>query len=346
MTSQYLIISSTRAPGDITSLTGFVRDLHLARPGLFITDVNTTTPELWDNNPYITRFRHNPPKDCRYWQSDYGEGLLHSEYETVHFGAWWHRDFLKKFKVNTPVMRPYPALYLSEQEKSHRPIKERYWLIFPGGKTDFLAKLWPAESWIGLVDKLHITGINSVQMGNGNTRGDVKHVNPDIPNTNLNLVGQTNLRETLQLIHHADGVICGNSFPMHAAAALGRPCVVIAGGREMPGWFSYVRNNVGLGPEESRKHLTMPHRVLHTVTQLDCCQHHGCQKCNVLPGYDDGSKPLCLKPVLTGGGAYGFCMTMISVEQVVTAVLSYYMDGSLPSLSTLRPVSSNQKQNS
>src|SRR5206468_4301973 len=49
-----LILKCHLSPGDIVMLTAAVRDLHLCHPGQFITDVRTSWPELWQNNPYIT----------------------------------------------------------------------------------------------------------------------------------------------------------------------------------------------------------------------------------------------------------------------------------------------------
>jgi len=51
-------------------LTAAVRDLHLCYPGQFKTDVRTSCPELWENNPYITPISENDAKveqiDCSY----------------------------------------------------------------------------------------------------------------------------------------------------------------------------------------------------------------------------------------------------------------------------------------
>ena len=49
-----LILRNFQSPGDIVMLTAAVRDLHLAYPGQFVTDVRTSCPELWEHNPYLT----------------------------------------------------------------------------------------------------------------------------------------------------------------------------------------------------------------------------------------------------------------------------------------------------
>ncbi|MFN0052609.1 MAG: hypothetical protein ACKV0T_10480 [Planctomycetales bacterium] len=56
-----LILRSFQSPGDVTVLTAAVRDLHLAHPGQFVTDVRTSADALWQNNPFITRLNEGEP---------------------------------------------------------------------------------------------------------------------------------------------------------------------------------------------------------------------------------------------------------------------------------------------
>ena len=55
-------------------LTAAVRDLHLCYPNQFLTDVRTSCPELWENNPYITTLDEKDP-DVQLW---YYEALADS----------------------------------------------------------------------------------------------------------------------------------------------------------------------------------------------------------------------------------------------------------------------------
>src|SRR5258706_9318348 len=52
-----LILRSFLSPGDILMLTAAVRDLHRCHPGEFLTDIRTSCPPLWENNPNITELR-------------------------------------------------------------------------------------------------------------------------------------------------------------------------------------------------------------------------------------------------------------------------------------------------
>jgi len=52
-----LIFRSFQSPGDIVMLTAAIRDWPFAVPGLFQTDVRTSAPALWENNPHLTRLQ-------------------------------------------------------------------------------------------------------------------------------------------------------------------------------------------------------------------------------------------------------------------------------------------------
>src|ERR1051325_11501833 len=56
-----LILRSFQSPGDVLMLTAAVRDLHAAAPGQFQTDVRTSCPALWENNPHLTELRESDP---------------------------------------------------------------------------------------------------------------------------------------------------------------------------------------------------------------------------------------------------------------------------------------------
>lgn len=328
-----LILIHKRAPGDTAVMTGLVRDIALAHPGKFQIAVDTNSMAMWDNNPYIV-----PLKDIKaggakveHIKLTYGKGLRDQNHETVHFLSYFHRDFEIQTRVRVPVMLPYPDLHLSELEKTVPLVTGRYWVFLSGGKSDFTAKVWGADAWKTTIRQIQSLGIPCVQIG-GTDRG---HWHPDIPGV-LNLVGKTNVRDWIRLIYHADGVICGVTGAMHIAAALQRPCVVLAGGREAWWWEAYVRENKGLGGAEVAQKLAIPHRFLHTIGMLDCCKTHGCWKNKVIPLHGDQS--VCKYPIVTPGQAVAKCLDMITPEHVIEAVMSYYEDNTLPPIKPLENV--------
>ncbi len=49
-----LILRNFQSPGDLVMLSAAIRDLHLCYPGQYVTDVRTSCPAIWENNPYLT----------------------------------------------------------------------------------------------------------------------------------------------------------------------------------------------------------------------------------------------------------------------------------------------------
>jgi hypothetical protein len=325
--SRRFVLCHDRAIGDIVVLTALVRDLKLTYPE-FQLDVDTSAPDLWRNNPHLTPLKGRVPHRQLQWiKCAYGEGIRQQRNETVHFVAYFHRDFEKQTKLHVPLNFPHGDLHLSAGERDVSLISGRYWVVLSGGKSDFTAKVWKTTALQAVVDRLvSQLGLGVVQIGSN----DSGHWHPPLRNV-LDLRGESNLRDMLRLIQHADGVLCGVTSAMHMAAALQRPCVVWAGGREAWWWEAYVNENTGFGAKASGK-LGVPHRFLHTIGLLDCCSRHGCWKSKVTRISNDNS--LCKHPVETPGQPVPLCMEMITPDHVFNALKSYYDDGTLSPLST------------
>jgi len=319
-----IVLIHKRAPGDTAVLTALPRDIHAAYPGQFEIGVDTNCMSIWDHNPHIVPVKKLEAKGkVERLKLTYGKGIRDQNFETVHFLAYFHKDFEVQARVRVPLSLPYPDLHLSEEEKSVSLVKNRYWAFLSGGKNDFTAKVWASAHWQETIDQLNALGIPCVQIG-GTDKG---HWHPEIKNV-LNLVGKTSLRDMMRVIYHADGVICGITSAMHFAAGLQKPCVVLAGGREAWWWEAYVRENSGLGGADVAAKLEYPHRYLHTIGLLDCCQRHGCWKNKVIKIQDDTS--VCKYPIIKPGQAVPKCLDMITPNHVIEAVMSYYEDKSLP----------------
>lgn len=328
------ILSHHRSPGDLVCLTALMRDIHVNYPGEFETDFNTTVTPIWQNNPHITRlWNHNEKAPqitaagTKMVACQYGRGIREQNHETIHFCSYFHRDFERQTGIKVPLTVPYGDLHLSHDEKTISPVTRRYWLLLTGGKSDFTIKVWHTEYFQEVTRQLGEMGLGVVQTGAAHTG----HWHPKLTGDHVvDLCGWGGFREFAQQIQHADGIICGVTAAMHMAAALHKPCVVIAGGREAWWWEAYVNQNKGFGPLASGKH-PMPHRFLHTIGLLDCCAHVGCWKNKVVPTGND--RLICKRPVMTPQMPIAECMKMITPEHVMAAVRSYYTDGSLPPIS-------------
>lgn len=326
----------THAPGDTLVLTGFLRDLARAYPNRFQVDALVNSSELLNNNPYATGMKADLPlRNPILYKMDYGAGIHEQKERTVHFLTYFHKHFERISGLPVPVTTPTPDLHFGLDENEPL-VSGRYWVINAGGKADMTTKLWEVARYQQVVDLLLERGIRCVQIGSL-TGGNPRHLHSPLKNV-LNLLGRTTLRELMQVVRDADGVICGVTMLMHMAAALDRPCVVVAGGREDWYWESYERRNKGLGP--NHESLVMPHRFLHTIGLLDCCQAHGCWKSFVNDGAKHMPENVCGKQKLCGKQWLPLCMHLIQPKHVLDAVMSYYEDKSLPPITPLEDVPS------
>ena len=323
---QNIVIEHTRAAGDIVVLTGAVRDLVAANPGEFNVRVKTSCSTLWHNNPHVQFLTNDPPPGIKGVRANYGQFIKAADNTRLHFSQAFHKNLEEQLQVPCPVLKQHGDLYLDDWHKENPPVAGRYWYIITGGKSDFPAKVWSARSWQQSVNILKEFNISCVQDG-ALYRG---HVQPPMQNV-VSTVGRTNLRDMMWLIYHAEGVICHVTCAMHMAAALGKPCVVVAGGREHWWWEAYV--NVAIEEQFGAKcaAIRTPHRFLHTQDLLDCCTGRGCWKNKVVKRNNEGPHVLCKRP---GKDVFGQdvpeCLLMIKPEHVVEAVMSYYEDGTLP----------------
>lgn len=308
-TVQKLILANYQAPGDVVMLTAAVRDLHRRYPGLFLTDVDTDWPELWENNPFLTPLDARDPAvrvlQCRYPLIEF------SNQRPVHFVHAFIDDLNQQLGLSIEPTRVAGDIHLSELERTQSsPLEEitgeslPYWIIVAGGKFDCTIKWWHIRRWQAVVDRLR-DRVLFVQVGAGH------HYHPVLKGV-LDLRQITSLRDLVRLVHHAQGVLCPVTFLMHLAAAVEtkpgapwpRPCVVVAGGREPATWEAYPG-----------------HRFLHTIGTLPCCATGGCWRMRSVPLGDgrDDPRRLCVDTV----NNLPRCMHMITPELVVEAVLSY-----------------------
>jgi hypothetical protein len=314
-----LIIHQSQSPGDIMMLTAAVRDLHASYPGKFITEMRTSSKDLWEHNPNQTKL-NDKDKDVHRMYAEYPL-IQTSNTGSNHFV----RGFLKDMesKLGLPI-RPGDFrgdIHLGDGEKRwysqvYEILQKQvpFWIIDAGHKMDFTAKHWDTPRYQKVVDSL--PDIYFVQVG---AKG-ANHNHPRLTGDNvIDLVGKTSIRKMVRLMYNACGVITPISFPMHLAAAVEvhpwykrkhRPCVVLAGGREPAVWEQYSN-----------------HQFLHTCGMLPCNIKGGCWKSRTVPVGDGDKKDtagLCERPVKTKDNTIiPLCMDMITPEQVVDKILGY-----------------------
>lgn len=337
MSQKKIILSHRFAMGDTILMTALVRDIHRAYPGKYLVGVDTHFTNVWWGNPHITAFDAAEKPSIRSVAVRWGgawksaskiavKGKLHN----LHILGWYHHNFEQKTGIHVPVTDPRPELFFLPKEVP-RIVSGRYWVVLAGGKLDMTVKHWRIDRWQQVVNALREKGLNFVQVGAAHTH----HIHPPLQGV-VNLVGRLeDVRGLWNVIKYSEGVICGVTGAMHIAAALEKPCVVVAGGREDPWFEAYTNEYKAFGA--SATPVNVPHRFLHSLGKLDCCRVKGCWKKLTVPlDAADRRKPdmLCKRPIVRDTpNPLPECNNLITTEQVVEAVMSYYADGTLPPVS-------------
>lgn len=326
-----IILENHQAPGDIVMLTAAVRDLHWCNPGEFLTDVRTSCPALWENNPHLTPLDEDDPDvqriPCHY-------PLVHqADRRPYHFLHGFEKYLSERLRVPVEPKYFHGDIHLSPEETHGGSLVEErtgeatpYWVIVAGGKYDFTIKWWERSRWQEVVDRLH-GRVRFVQVGEDG------HHHPPLENV-IDLRGRTTLRELVRVVYHSSGVACPVTLLMHLAAAVPlpaqapglRPCVVVAGGREPAHWEAYPG-----------------HRYLDTIGRLPCCARAGCWRSRTVPLGDndvkDRPRNLCKDVVESADGPLPRCMDLLSAREVAEGIAAY--SGQCPAPSTATAAASS-----
>lgn len=307
-----LYLKQHQSPGDILMMTSAVRDLKKNHP-YYSINVQTTSQELWDNNPYLDRGINK----------DNADRVIDMHYPLINQSTQGQCHFIHGFRmyleeqlgIRIPTGEFRCDVHLSQKEREDQrdkfgiPKDKPYWIVDAGIKKDFTAKFWGTSHFQEVIDRTK-DRICWVQIG------AKEHLHKPLENI-VNLLGKTSTRELVSLMYRADGVLTPVSFPMHLSRmqwfnhpdSESRPCVVVAGAREPSVWEAYTC-----------------HRYLHNCGILDCCKSGACWKSRTVRLNDGDSKDqsLCLHPVrLEDGEWIPRCMEMISVEEVVKNIGLY-----------------------
>jgi hypothetical protein len=311
-------------------LTAALRDLHQCYPGRFVTDVRTNCPELWENNPYVTPISDEEPGvqvlDCAYPLID---RCNEAPYHCLHGFIEFLNDRLG-LAIKPSLFQG--DLHISDLEKSwYSQVHELtgkdipYWIVVAGGKYDVTVKWWDSSRYQEVVD--HFRGrIQFVQVG------ETGHHHPGLKGV-IDLRGETNLRELVRLVYHAQGILCPVTALMHLAAAVEikpggaapRACVVVAGGREPAHWEAYPG-----------------HQFIHTNGALPCGGPGGCWRDRTSPLGDgdarDEPERLCVDVVK----GLPRCMDLITAAEVIRRIELYFEGGMRKYLSSTQSKSARR----
>lgn len=297
-----VILKQSQSPGDIVVFTRAVGDLKESYPN-YLIDVRSPCAEIFENNPRLTPLKEDDP-DVEVFDIGYDE-ISSSGWNGLHFSDAFRHEIEKKLKIPIKKTSIKPELWISDEEKSwYNQVHCEFgwdgpfWIINAGRKQDNELKhyhRWPEV--VDLFNKKFNNKVRLVQIGHEN------HIHPSLKGT-FNLIGKTNLRQYIRLGHHAHGTLGPISFQFVMSAAFEQPSVCIAGGKEGVLWQIY------------------PHiRYLYTNGLLPCCKWDGC--------WLGGDKGKCSNLVEFNGEKVPKCFEMITPQNIVSAIYSYYDGGRL-----------------
>jgi ADP-heptose:LPS heptosyltransferase len=298
MKMRKLILSQGQSPGDILTMTRAVGDLKRTYPE-FEIDVRTPCPEIWENNPHLTKISDSDPEAEKY-SITYDE-INQSGVTGQHFSDAFLHDIEKK--VGAPIIKTGidPELYISEAEQGWINQVETefgwtgpFWLINAGAKQDNELKQYHRyQEFVNLFNDYFKGSVRLVQIGH-NHHGHT-------PLTRVyNLLGKTDLRQLIRLGWWAHGSIGPISFQFVMSAAYRQPHVVVAAGKEGVRWHIYPSG-----------------KYLYSNGALKCCEYDGC--------WLGGVKGLC-RDLFHGVPR---CFALIEPRMILDAVLGYYQGGRL-----------------
>lgn len=297
-TCKKILMRNTLSPGDVLTMTVAIRDLHKTFPDEYLTGLTPDSSCDWifENNPYLTKIE--PGTEDLFLQMEY-PSIHRSGWRGTHFSEGYIRFLSKKLKRKIHISSMLPDIHLSEDEKSwtnqvqeHLGYKGKFWLVNAGVK----AIDYPLKQYHRYQEVINLLQgeVQFVQIG----ESSVDHEHTPLTGV-LDMIGQTDGRQLVRLMSHAEGCLTGVSLPMHLAAAFQKPCVVIAGGREPMRWEAYPN-----------------HAFLSTNGMLSCCAYDGCWK----------NKPEDCEYYMHDAPR---CMKLITPEQIAQAVRNYYQGGVL-----------------
>ena len=313
-----LLLKTGQAPGDAVVMTAAIYSLHQAHPGKYKTWVESYWPDVFAHNPNVpchslpdgnsNRFAGVCDIEMHY------PAIHQSNERSIHFMQGWCEFLGAALGVAVPLLTNRPHIYFSDPA----PSVEDFWLVCSGGKRDFTNKLWGHNNYQDVVDRLagkvkfvQVGGAKPLVPWNKSCMGSQDDYHQRLYGTD-DMIGKTTLRELFSLVRLSRGVLCGVSLLMHVAAALEKPAVVVAGGREPVAWNAYPKQ-----------------QYVHTVGALPCHDTRGrvggaCWRYRVTP-LGDGTildNDTCERPV----NGIPKCMRMITPLEVAGLVLRYNND--------------------
>lgn len=279
-------------------MTRAVADLKDTYPDYDI-DIRSPCPEIFENNSNLTPLNEKDP-DVEIFDIGYSEIHI-SGRDGLHFSDAFRHEIEGKLGVKIVKSGIQPDIHISQLERTwinqvetEFGYKGPFWIINAGHKPDNILKQYHRwQEFADLFNNYFKGAVRLVQVGHKN------HRHKPLSGT-FNLVAKTDLRQLIRLAHWSHGTIGPLSFQFVLAAALNKPHVVVAAGKEGVRWHIYPNG-----------------RYLYTNGALECCKFDGCWR-----GGDQGD---CFDLV----NNVPRCFVLIEPYMILDAVKMYYQGGVL-----------------
>jgi len=148
--------------------------------------------------------------------------------------------------------------------KEHIKPTDKLVVLNPGSSDN--SKIWPAERYAAVGEKLAQKGYKIIILGGPGDKGIAQQIMTQMHNSFINMVGNNNISQAASLLKKCSLFISTDTGPMHLAVSVGVPVVAIFG-RNQPG-LSAVR----WGPRNKNS------RLLHKDVGCKVCLAHNCKK--------------------------------------------------------------------
>lgn len=297
-----IILKQKQSLGDVITFTRSVIDFKQSFPKWDI-DVRVPCPEVFQNCPYLTPLSEED-KDVEIFDIEYPD-INNSGWSGIHYSDAFRKDIERKVNVDIKKTAFKPDLWISDEEKGWINQVEqtfgwkgKFWILNAGYKPDNeLKKYHRWQEVVDLLNEYFDNKIKIVQIGHGH------HNHPQLKNV-YNLVGKTDVRQLIRLSYWSEGLMGPLSSQFTIAAALGKPGVVVAGGKEGVNWHIYP--NI---------------QHLYTNGTINCCLWDGC--------WMGGNSGSCKNLIETDVGLSPLCFEMIKPSMIFNSVKMYYEGGVL-----------------
>jgi len=137
-------------------------------------------------------------------------------------------------------------------------------VLNPGSSDN--SKIWPAQRYATVGEKLAQKGYKIVILGGPGDRGIAQQIMTKMHNPFINMVGNNNISQAASFLKKCSLFISTDTGPMHIASSLGVPIIAILG-----------RNQPGLSPTRWGPH-NKNSRLLHKDVGCKECLAHNCKK--------------------------------------------------------------------